>query len=147
MSTSNCFDAHANSHYRFPTDFLFAYQDLLWDQPLVSKSFRDVASKFLNKSARASTNHSKSAAGGLTCSQGLSTSTSELHQSVVKPRSGRVGIFCNLSHIQKELSRPFQVTTAVVKRFQLHFGQSMTEWYNALPRAAKGGHGQLKEQV
>lgn len=49
--------------------------------------------------------------------------------------------------MQRELSRPFKVQAASLKRIQLHFGQSVSEWYSALPRAAKSGHGQLKELV
>lgn len=58
-----------------------------------------------------------------------------------------MGVYCHLNHMQRELLRPFKVLPATVKRNQLHFGQSVSEWYNALPRAAKGGRGQLKEQV
>ena len=65
----------------------------------------------------------------------------------VEPRAGRVGVYCHLNYMQRELARPFKVSPATVKRNQLHFGQSVSEWYNALPRAAKGGRGQLKEQV
>ena len=65
----------------------------------------------------------------------------------VEPRAGRVGIYCHLDQMQRELSRPFRVQAASLKRIQLHFGQSVSEWYNALPRAAKSGHGQLKELV
>ena len=65
----------------------------------------------------------------------------------VEPRAGRVGVYCHLNHMQRELVRPFKVLPATVKRNQLHFGQSVSEWYDALPRAAKGGRGQLKEQV
>ena len=65
----------------------------------------------------------------------------------VEPRAGRVGVYCHLDHMQRELVRPFKVLPATVKRNQLHFGQSVSEWYNALPRAAKGGRGQLNEQV
>ena len=107
-----------------------------------------MASKFLDKPKRSSTKGNKHIAGSLNSrQQGLSMSASALQQSVVEPRAGRVGIFCNLVHIQKELSRPFSITPSVAKRIQLHFGQSVTEWYNALPKAARGGHGQLKEQV
>ena len=52
-----------------------------------------------------------------------------------------------MDHMQKELTRPFTILPAAVKRIQLHFGQSLTELYDALPKAAKGGHGQLNEQV
>lgn len=65
----------------------------------------------------------------------------------VEPRAGRVGIYCHLNQMQRELAIPFKVLPATVKRNQLHFGQSVSEWYSALPRAAKGGRGQLKEQV
>ena len=107
-----------------------------------------MASKFLDKPRRSSTTGNKHSAGSLNSSQqSLSMSASALQQSIVEPRAGRVGIFCNLVHIQKELSRPFSITSSVAKRIQLHFGQSVTEWYNALPKAARGGHGQLKEQV
>lgn len=120
----------------------------MWDQPLGSRSFREVAAKFIDKSATRSTTSSKRTTSNSNSNQqALSMSSAKLQQSVVEPRAGRVGIFCNLTHIQKELSRPFQITPAIVKRNQLHFGQSVTEWYSALPKAAKGGHGQLKEQV
>ena len=58
-----------------------------------------------------------------------------------------MGVYCHLEHMQRELARPFKVLPASLKRIQLHFGQSVSEWYNALPRAAKSGHGQLKEKV
>ena len=58
-----------------------------------------------------------------------------------------MGIYCHLDQMQRELSRPFKVQAASLKRIQLHFGQSVSEWYSALPRAAKSGHGQLKELV
>ncbi|KAL0049991.1 hypothetical protein WJX82_002221 [Trebouxia sp. C0006] len=57
----------------------------------------------------------------------------------------RLGLVGTLSPQQTTSPEDSQVQAASLKRIQLHFGQSVSEWYSALPRAAKGGHGQLKE--
>ncbi|DBA94757.1 hypothetical protein WJX77_006310 [Trebouxia sp. C0004] len=108
---------------------------------IVSRSFTDVAAAFLDSASHAAPSHSSlqrhSGQYPLTDRQDPPYS--------VEPRAGRVGIYCHLDQMQRELSRPFKVQAASLKRIQLHFGQSVSEWYNALPRAAKSGHGQLKE--
>ncbi len=109
----------------------------------VSRSFTDVAAAFLDSANQAAPSHSSpdrhSRQYPLTDRQDPPHS--------VEPRAGRVGIYCHLDQMQRELSRPFKVQAASLKRIQLHFGQSVSEWYSALPRAAKSGHGQLKELV
>ena len=110
---------------------------------MVSRSFTEVAAAFLGR-----TNKKTSAQNSPVrrSTQQVWASSIEGKPSV-EPRAGRVGIYCHLNHMQRELVRPFKVSHATVKRNQLHFGQSVSEWYNALPRAAKGNRGQLKEQV
>ena len=125
------------------------WQEMLWEQPVVSRSFRQVAAKFLGRPTdMQNCNQSQAGNASLNASKHSTGRAGLGHQtSLAQPRAGRVGVFCNMDHMQKELSRPFNVLPAAVKRIQLHFGQSVTEWYDALPKAAKGGHGQLKEQV
>jgi len=109
----------------------------------VSKSFTDVAAAFLDSSGRAAP--SQTTPDRRSKKHNQTDRPSGRH--AVEPRAGRVGVYCHLDHMQRELSRPFKVLPASLKRIQLHFGQSVSEWYNALPKAAKSGHGQLREQV
>lgn len=110
---------------------------------MVSRSFKEIAAAFLNQTSKKT---SAQISPARRSAQPMWASSSEGKPSV-EPRAGRVGVYCHLSHMQRELVRPFKVSPATVKRNQLHFGQSVSEWYNALPRAAKGSRGQLKEQV
>ncbi|DBA85160.1 TPA: hypothetical protein ACH3X2_005876 [Trebouxia sp. C0005] len=108
---------------------------------VVSRSFTDVAAAFLDTASQAAPRHSSPDRHNR---QSPLIDRQETPHSV-EPRAGRVGIYCHLDQMQRELSRPFKVQAASLKRIQLHFGQSVSEWYSALPRAAKSGHGQLKE--
>lgn len=113
------------------------------ENEVVSRSFTEIAAAFLDKTSK-KTSAQNSPARRSTQPMWASSTAGKPS---VEPRAGRVGVYCHLNHMQRELVRPFKVLPATVKRNQLHFGQSVSEWYNALPRAAKGSRGQLKEQV
>lgn len=126
---------------------------LLWllqpgdaDNQVMSRSFTEIAAAFLDGTNRKTSAHSSPLRRSAQQGEHMWASSCNGMPSV-EPRAGRVGIYCHLNQMQRELARPFKVLPATVKRNQLHFGQSVSEWYNALPRAAKGGRGQLKEQV
>lgn len=132
-----------------------AIRSVLWllqtgdgDDKVASRSFTEIAAAFLDNSSRKNTAQVRGSTKMGVQQQGVQLWASSLEGSPsVEPRAGRVGVYCHLTHMQRELARPFKVLPATVKRNQLHFGQSVSEWYNSLPRAAKGGRGLLKEQV
>ena len=116
------------------------------DTQVFSRSFTEIAAAFLDTTTRRTSAQKSLVRRNAQQEQHLWASSCKGMRSV-EPRAGRVGVYCHLNHMQRELVRSFKVLPATVKRNQLHFAQSVSEWYDALPRAAKGGRGQLKEQV
>ena len=109
----------------------------------MSRSFTDVAAAFLDRASRTGSRH-----GTPYRHRQHEQQIGALHdRQSCEPRAGCVGVYCHQEHMQRELARPFKVLPASLKRIQLHFGQSVAEWYSALPAAAKVGHGQLRQQV